>query len=109
MIRVVVKQPGEEAQIRLIDGNLPSMQEIVGGYLEAHRIADMIVYCNDGSEFKYMAPNVYDDCHGVVLVGTVFLTRNDAGLRSMDDARRAKHLLDEHSVMSHDRPAAGSS
>lgn len=42
-MKVVVKEPRKPAAVRVIDGTLESMQDIVGGYIETFHIAENIL------------------------------------------------------------------
>ena len=98
MITAVVKQPGAVAAPQEIDGGVESIQALVGGYFEAHRLTGgYTVWCNEQGT-KYMAPNIIDECHGAVLVGTVVVTRGDNGLTARD-VPRVVGLLNRLSVL----------
>ena len=48
MIRVIVKEPGKEAELTTIENTLEAMQHAVGGYIETFTIAsDMVIICNE--------------------------------------------------------------
>lgn len=56
--RVVVKNPGERAEIRLIDNDTASLQKIVGGYIEAIRPwPDAHAYVNEEGKLKGLERN----------------------------------------------------
>lgn len=42
-MKVVVKEPHKPAAVRVIDGSLESMQDIVGGYIEPFHIAPNVL------------------------------------------------------------------
>jgi hypothetical protein len=42
-MKIVVKEPRKPAAVRVIDGSLESMQDIVGGYIESFHIAQNIL------------------------------------------------------------------
>lgn len=42
-MKVVVKRPGKPAAVKVIDGSLESMQDIVGGYIETFHIAQNVL------------------------------------------------------------------
>ena len=42
-MKVVVKEPRKPAAVRVIDGSLESMQDIVGGYIETFHIANNVL------------------------------------------------------------------
>lgn len=42
-MKIVVKEPRKPAAVKVIDGSLESMQDIVGGYIETFHIAENIL------------------------------------------------------------------
>lgn len=46
-IQVVIKCPGENAEIKTIDNDLRTLQKIVGGYIETVTYDDCVVICNE--------------------------------------------------------------
>ena len=42
-MKVVVKEPSKPAAVKVIDGSLESMQDIVGGYIETFHIAENVL------------------------------------------------------------------
>lgn len=42
-MKVVVKEPRKPAAVKVIDGSLESMQDIVGGYIEAFHVAQNVL------------------------------------------------------------------
>lgn len=78
-IRVVVKEPGKRAEVRMIDPGLSALQSLVGGYIEAiHPWRDLRVhaYLNEDGKRLGLAPNFRfgDD----VVVGTVVFSKANA-------------------------------
>lgn len=47
MIRAVIKEPGENAEIKWIDNNLRSLQKLVGGYIKTVTHKECVVICNE--------------------------------------------------------------
>ena len=78
-MKILVVEPGKEPKIKEIDGNLESMQKIVGGYIEAiHPFDDPIaLVCNDEGKINGLPPNrILIDKTGDILdiiCGTFFL------------------------------------
>src|SRR4051812_44941227 len=97
MITVVVKQPGEEPEVKQIDGSVESIQAEVGGYFEAYPFGPYTVYCNEDGKRKYMSPNVLN-MMDQVLVGPILIMRGDDGLNEWDTAI-AKDLLKRRAVL----------
>lgn len=70
-MKIVVKKPGQEPEVKEIKGELHEMQEIVGGYIEAICIVDNILcVCNEEGKFQRLLPNFI--FNGDTIVGTVF-------------------------------------
>lgn len=76
LIRVVVKNPGQQAQTQFIENSLESFKEIVGGYLEALPIPYPFGgYCNEEGLLVNLTPNVA--LSGNVVVGPVVVFNVD--------------------------------
>ena len=85
-IRVVVKEPLKPAEIRLIDNDLSSMQQVVGGDIEVipfpyNQMFD--IYLNEEGKLNRLKPNLRLEHNGEmydVVVGTVFISKvNEEG------------------------------
>jgi hypothetical protein len=78
MIEIVIKYPGEKPQLMKINGDLESMQRLVGGYVECvnfdGKILDM--WCNE--EGKLMGLDYNFNWNGDPIVGTVFFCTADS-------------------------------
>jgi len=92
MIQVVVKEPGKDPVTKMIAGTLESVQAEVGGYIEPHSIGRFVMYCDEDGKMKGLAPNVFDICHGDILVGNVIVMNGDNGLEDKSLPRILKHL-----------------
>ena len=58
-IRVIVKKPGEPAEVREIENSLEAFQAIVGGRLEAVYLGDSLhMYIDDEGKLKGSEPNI---------------------------------------------------
>lgn len=106
-IRVVVKEPGKKAEVRMVENELEALQKIVGGYLE--RIASpetgmedrILGYVNEEGNLTALPPNIEVRLQGIeptLLRGTLFLSKCDAhgeelGLTEQE-AEKYKALLD---------------
>lgn len=85
-IRVVVVEPKKAPQERQIGNDLASMQEIVGGYIEAVALNDnLVLICNEEGKIQGLEPNRF--IAGDVIVGTFFVTRStaDGGFTDLSD------------------------
>ena len=58
-IKVVMVEPGKEARIDKIDNSLESMQQIVGGWIEAYYPfeEEVCIVCNDEGKINGMELN----------------------------------------------------
>lgn len=98
-MKVVVKKPLQEAEVKEIGEELENLQEIVGGYIECVNITDDILcVCNEEGKLEGLTPNFI--LGGDVVVGDVFFcSLNDEGdFISLNDEQielvmTAMHLL----------------
>ena len=75
-IRVLIKEPGKAAEMRMIENTLESLQKIVGGYIETVTMfVDLVVICNEEGRIKEMPFNC--ELFGVDFVGTIILAGVD--------------------------------
>ena len=87
MIRIVVKEPGKPAEVRMVESKQEVLQEIVGGYLEAIFSPEtgsgerIFAYVNEEGLVTPHLPNIDVHVRGsanpTTLVGTLFLSRCD--------------------------------
>lgn len=67
---VAVYEPGTLGAVKEIDGSLPSMQDIVGGYIEQVPFRDkLVILCNEDGIMRRLPVN------RMGLRGTFFVTR----------------------------------
>ena len=72
-MKVVVKEPQKEPEIREIENDLKVLQEIVGGHIEVVRMPfseDIYIILDDEGKLKGYDPNILF-MRGDVIVGTV--------------------------------------
>jgi len=80
MIKVIIKKPFKPAEVTEIDGQLKTMQKIVGGHIEAipypkpKGMQNIIVWCNEEGKLMQLMPNIFFPEINDVLVGTIFIT-----------------------------------
>lgn len=93
-MRVVVKEPGRDPEVRDISGDLRSFQDIVGGFIEAvaHMpLLDVVVYGNEEGRLAGLPYN-FTKMDGTEIVGTVVATRVEDG-ESVDlDEMQCRHV-----------------
>ena len=71
-IKVLVKRPGEPAQLQTVENTLEALQEIVGGYIETITFAeDACIICNEEGRLMGLPYNC-NFC-GMELVGTIIV------------------------------------
>ena len=86
MLRVILRRPGEAAEIVEIEDDLESMQELVGGLIEPYdpfysetdpRYENVILVCNEEGKLRQLPPSraiVDEDGHVMdVIAGPFFL------------------------------------
>lgn len=81
-LRVVVKEPLKEPEIRLIGKELADLQAVVEGHIEAIPFVDtnLCIYLNEEGKLKGLMPNLYLSHLGHiydVVVGTVVVCKID--------------------------------
>lgn len=76
-LRIMVVEPDKEPYEKIISGNLTSMQEIVGGYIETTRdklLPGMVIVVNEEGKIKGLPINRCTHCD--LLCGTFFVCGN---------------------------------
>jgi hypothetical protein len=75
-MRILVKYPNSNLEIKEIDGSLKSMQKIVGGYIEVVKVphSKILLVCNEEGLLLNLPVN---RVFGHNFVGTVFFCRED--------------------------------
>lgn len=94
-IRVVVVEPNKAAQERQIGNDLASMQEVVGGYIEAVTLnQNLVLICNEEGKLQGLESNraVGND----IIAGTFFVTRTTAEGEFTDLTDSDVELLTTH-------------
>ena len=77
-IEVLAYRVGKKAKTVSINNDLTSLQEFVGGYIEAHTIAPGItVICNEEGRLKGLPPNRIVSGVGLI-VGDFLVCRNSS-------------------------------
>lgn len=75
-IRVLVKEPGKEAELRDIPNTLKALQNAVGGYIETMWLEDScVIICNEEGKLQGLPPNFL--LMGDLIVGTAVLAGVD--------------------------------
>ena len=100
-MKILVAEPGKTPEVKEIDGSLESMQEVVGGYIEAIYPFDdpIALVCNDEGKINGLPPNrILIDKTGDVLdiiCGTFFLCEalpTEENFTGLHDAEVEKYM-----------------
>ena len=94
-MKVLVKEPGKPAEVREIENTLEACQKIVGGQIEAVRIAiNVAIVVNKEGKINGMKPNFI--CCGDLICGPVFF----CGIELGDDGEEfhGLHGLDDDEI-----------
>ena len=76
-ITIAVKEPGEPWEIREVEDELKTYQDIVGGYIEEFRkVKDVCFFCNEEGKLLNLRPNIMVR-GGDLIVGTIFAVKVD--------------------------------
>lgn len=51
-IRVLVKKPGETSTVEIVNNDLKTLQELVGGYIQVIPLSDILVICDEDGTMK---------------------------------------------------------
>ena len=78
-IRIAVKNPGEDWEIRTAEDALPTYQKIVGGYIEHFEdtASGVHLFCNEDGKLKRLKPNLFSLSLRETIMGPVFAVRSD--------------------------------
>lgn len=78
VIKVVIKEVGEQPKVKVINNDLGELIRIVGGYVEMFRVpfTKELLYmgCNETGEIHNLPFNFYEPARGDIIVGNVFFT-----------------------------------
>ena len=88
MIKALVKEPGKRAVLKEIEGDLKSMQAVVGGCIEIVTINynhEILLICNGEGKLDDLDDNF--PFRGDFIVGTVLFARgnNEGGIVGLED------------------------
>lgn len=83
-LRVVVLEPGRNGVEVLVDGDLESLQLLVGGWVQAVHVEDYLVLCDEDGRRKSLPVN--RTLGGHEFVGTLVVTKRgpDGEFASLD-------------------------
>lgn len=75
-IKVIIKEPGKEPEVKLIANTLEAKQQIVGGYIQVvpFTTQEYILICNEEGKLEGLKPNI--QIPGDIIVGTVIVVKD---------------------------------
>ena len=106
-MKVIVKEPWKDPEVKEIDNTLKAMQEIVGGYIEClnDRIPTTALICCETGKLIGMDPNIY--YNGDLIVGTLIIvgTTKNGEFKSLNNNQVAlfMSLLTGYSLLELDK------
>lgn len=75
-MRTIIKEVGKEPKIEEIENDLPTLQNLVGGYIEVVRATpDILMICNEEGKLQGLPPNFSTGKD--IIVGTVVFVAFD--------------------------------
>lgn len=90
MIRAVIKEPGENAEIKMIPNELRHLQKLVGGLIECVRLKDCVVICNKEGLLLGLDWNTVFD--GQLFFGNIVAVSSSGGDFASLDERTAQKI-----------------
>ncbi len=101
-INVIIKRPQQELECKTIKNDLATLQEIVGGYIEAVSIDNNIdVICNEEAKILGLKPNIvipYDYISGTAIFVGVDIEEGEFTSLSRVQTKQAKIFLNENTI-----------
>ena len=82
-VRVIIKRPDEEfGHVTNISSSLKNLQNIVGGYVEAHTLGiydwgTIFILCNEEGRLRRLPYNCYLPAYGIDFVGEIIVGAGD--------------------------------
>ena len=90
---VAIKKPLEPIEYKEISNNNETLQEIIGGYVEAIKFGKYLCLCNEEGRLKGEIENLYSLTLGLFLVGTLIFCEQDgeefSSIKDREDFERA--------------------
>lgn len=74
-IKILIKEPYKDPEIKKIKKQLKQMQDVVGGYIEAIPYKGAVLVCNEEGKLKSLEPNV--DLGFDHILGSFFMVGDD--------------------------------
>ena len=85
-MKVLYKRPGFPPVTREVENELEDLQRLVGGYIEAVRLDDIIILVNEEGKNLGLPPNFYVEAIDDMIVGpAVFVRENKEEFASMSE------------------------
>lgn len=90
---VAIKKPLEPIEYKEISNNNETLQEIIGGYVEAIKFGKYLCLCDEDGKIKGEIENLYCLKLGVFLVGTLIFCEQDgeefSSIKDREDFEKA--------------------
>ena len=90
---VAIKKPLEPIEYKEISNNNETLQEIIGGYVEAIKFGKYLCLCDEDGRLKGEIENMYSLTLGLFLVGTLIFCEQDgeefSSIKDREDFERA--------------------
>ena len=77
-MRVLLKEPGKDPRTMIIPNDLGTLQQLVDGYIEVHKLTDgLVMIVNEEGKLKGLEPNFYVDRLKDTILGTAIFCGED--------------------------------
>lgn len=77
-MRVLMKEPGKDPRTMVIPNDLGTLQQLVDGYIEVHKLTDgLVMIVNEEGKLKGLEPNFYVDRLKDTILGTAIFCGED--------------------------------
>ena len=77
-MRVLMKEPGKDPHTMVIPNDLGTLQQLVNGYIEVHKLTDgLVMIVNEEGKLKGLEPNFYVDRLKDTILGTAIFCGED--------------------------------
>lgn len=90
---VAIKKPLEPIEYKEISNDIDTLQEIIGGYVEANKFDKYLCLCDEDGKLKGKTENLYSLKLGVFLVGNLIFCEQDgeefSSIKDREDFEKA--------------------
>ena len=80
-MRVLMKEPGKDPHVMVIPNDLRTIQQLIDGYIEPHRLTDgLVMIIDEEGKLKNKQPNFFVAALDDIIVGNaIFCGENEVG------------------------------